>query len=215
MGKLAIIIIIYDLFTLASLIPKAITSKSNLQDAILTVSCLCLQDKCDVFVPTHFFGWWIKTLIFRDWWLCTVISIMFEILEYSLEHQLPNFSECWWDHVGSLSLNLSLNCQQRDIQAMHTKAKALRCLSVYRLSINVIPVSLFFLLIAASLIFSQWVMDALICNGLGIFLGMVTLKYLSMKPYNWRGLYNIPTYRGKLKRVIAQFGPHSWIEFDW
>ena len=23
---------------------------------------------------------------------------MFEFLEYSLEHQLPNFSECWWDH---------------------------------------------------------------------------------------------------------------------
>ena len=22
----------------------------------------------------------------------------FEFLEYSLEHQLNNFSECWWDH---------------------------------------------------------------------------------------------------------------------
>ena len=29
-----------------------------------------------------------------------VISIMFEVLEYTLEHQLPNFSECWWDHVS-------------------------------------------------------------------------------------------------------------------
>lgn len=28
-----------------------------------------------------------------------IISVMFEFLEYSLEHQLPNFSECWWDHV--------------------------------------------------------------------------------------------------------------------
>jgi hypothetical protein len=35
-----------------------------------------------------------------------VISIGFEILEYSLEHQLPNFSECWWDHV---SIFLTLN----------------------------------------------------------------------------------------------------------
>jgi hypothetical protein len=42
-------------------------------------------------VPPH------QTLIFRDWWLTTVISVMFEFLEYSLEHQLPNFSECWWD----------------------------------------------------------------------------------------------------------------------
>lgn len=37
----------------------------------------------------------------RDWWTCTVVSVMFEFLEYSLEHQLPNFSECWWDHVGA------------------------------------------------------------------------------------------------------------------
>ncbi len=58
-------------------------------------------------------------------------------------------------------------------------------------------------------------MDALLCNGLGIYLGMHSLKYLSMKPYDWRGLWNIPTYRGKLKRIVAQFGPHSWVQFDW
>ncbi|KAI2798829.1 Phosphatidylserine synthase 2 [Blomia tropicalis] len=117
-----------------------------------------IYDKLDIFVPTHFFGWWLKTLIIRDWWLCTVISIMFELLEYTLEHQLPNFSECWWDH---------------------------------------------------------WILDALLCNGFGIYLGMHSLKYLSMKPYDWRGLWNIPTYRGKLKRIVAQFGPHSWVQFDW
>ncbi|GBL72941.1 Phosphatidylserine synthase 2 [Araneus ventricosus] len=117
-----------------------------------------IWDKMDIFVPTHFFGWWIKTLMLRDWWICTVMSIMFEILEYTLEHQLPNFSECWWDH---------------------------------------------------------WLMDALICNGLGIYLGMITLKYLSMKPYHWRGLWKIPTYTGKLQRIAAQFGPYCWIQFDW
>ena len=59
-----------------------------------------IWDKLDLFVPMHFFGWWLKTMILRDWWLCSVVSIMFEILEYTLEHQLPNFSECWWDHVS-------------------------------------------------------------------------------------------------------------------
>ncbi|KAK6973721.1 phosphatidylserine synthase 2 [Biomphalaria glabrata] len=115
-------------------------------------------DKMDGFVPTHFIGWWLKTLVLRDWWLCTVLSIMFEVLEYTLEHQLPNFSECWWDH---------------------------------------------------------WIMDALVCNGLGIYLGMKTLRYLSMKPYHWRGMWNIPTYRGMLKRLAQQFTPHSWIDYDW
>lgn len=43
----------------------------------------------------------LQTLMIRDWWTCTIVSVMFEFLEYSLEHQLPNFSECWWDHVGA------------------------------------------------------------------------------------------------------------------
>ncbi|XP_060556439.1 phosphatidylserine synthase 2-like [Ruditapes philippinarum] len=116
------------------------------------------KDKMDGFVPTHFFGWWLKTLIIRDWWFCMVISLMFEVMEYTLEHQLPNFSECWWDH---------------------------------------------------------WIMDAIVCNGLGIYLGMKTLKYLSMKPYHWRGMWNIPTYSGKMKRVALQFTPYSWTDFNW
>ncbi|KAJ9598252.1 hypothetical protein L9F63_011073 [Diploptera punctata] len=117
-----------------------------------------IWDKLDLFVATHFFGWWLKTLVLRDWWLCMVLSIMFEILEYTLEHQLPNFSECWWDH---------------------------------------------------------WIMDALICNGLGIYLGLKTLQYFSMKTYHWRGLWTIPSYTGKLKRLLAQFGPYTWIDYDW
>lgn len=83
-----------------------------------------------------------------------VTSIGFEILEYSLEHQLPNFSECWWDHVSSFHSSLS-----------------------------------------HSLIFNQWILDAIICNGAGIYLGMKTCEYLKMKTYNWRGLWTIPTVR--------------------
>ena len=75
-------------------------------------------------------------------------SVMFEFLEYSLEHQLPNFSECWWDH---------------------------------------------------------WILDVIICNAGGTVIGLMTLRFLSIKSYNWRGLYNIPTYRGKIKRILAQF----------
>lgn len=115
-------------------------------------------DKMDIFIFSHLFGYFCKTLIFRDWWLVTVISVMFEFLEYSLEHQLPNFSECWWDH---------------------------------------------------------WILDVIVCNGAGTVIGLLTLRYLSLKTYNWRGLYNIPTYRGKIKRIIAQFSPHGWIEFTW
>ncbi|XP_067603832.1 phosphatidylserine synthase 2 isoform X6 [Pseudorca crassidens] len=94
----------------------------------------------------------------RDWWMCTIVSVMFEFLEYSLEHQLPNFSECWWDH---------------------------------------------------------WIMDVLVCNGLGIYCGMKTLEWLSLKTYKWQGLWNIPTYKGKMKRIVFQFTPYSWVRFEW
>jgi len=52
----------------------------------------------DEFVPAHFIGWFLKTLMLRDVYLCTFLSVLFEILEYSLAHVLPNFNECWWDH---------------------------------------------------------------------------------------------------------------------
>ncbi|PIK56411.1 putative phosphatidylserine synthase 2-like [Apostichopus japonicus] len=115
-------------------------------------------EKCDVFIWGHLFGWWAKMLMVRDYWLCNVISILFEVLEYTLEHQLPNFAECWWDH---------------------------------------------------------WLLDAVICNGLGIWLGMKTLNYLNASTYHWRGLWSINTYSGKLKRMMMQFTPYSWTEFEW
>lgn len=40
--------------------------------------------------------------------MCMIISVMFEFLEYSLEHQLPNFSECWWDHVRTAQIMMHL-----------------------------------------------------------------------------------------------------------
>lgn len=41
----------------------------------------------------------------------------------------------------------------------------------------------------------QWIMDVILCNGLGIYCGMKTLSWLSLKTYKWQGLWNIPTYK--------------------
>ncbi len=94
------------------------------------------QDAIDIFCLAHALGWFGKALILRDYWFCWVnfqfitdfnylvlperieiLSIAFELAEYSLQHQLPNFAEvslfhssvydatklgrsqCWWDHV--------------------------------------------------------------------------------------------------------------------
>ena len=48
----------------------------------------------------HSLGWWAKTLMLRDPWLCWAVSLLFEFCEISLAHYLPNFHECAFDHWG-------------------------------------------------------------------------------------------------------------------
>lgn len=54
----------------------------------------------DAFVIAHLLGWYGKAVVLRDYWFCWILSVMFEVMEYSLAHQLNNFAECWWDHVS-------------------------------------------------------------------------------------------------------------------
>ena len=112
----------------------------------------------DFFMMAHILGWFAKTILLRDVWICWILSVMFEFCEYSLQHQLPNFAECWWDH---------------------------------------------------------WLLDVLICNWLGIWMGMRVIHWLRMKPYNWRSIQDISSITGKVKRSVAQFTPHSWTDFNW
>jgi len=53
----------------------------------------------DEFIIAHLLGWFGKALLLRDAYLCWIMSILFEILEISMQHILPNFAECWWDHI--------------------------------------------------------------------------------------------------------------------
>jgi phosphatidylserine synthase 2 len=53
----------------------------------------------DRFVVMHFLGWFIGALMMRSYFTCWTLSVMFEWYELSFRHWLPNFHECWWDHV--------------------------------------------------------------------------------------------------------------------
>ncbi|KAI8825705.1 phosphatidyl serine synthase-domain-containing protein [Fimicolochytrium jonesii] len=130
--------------------------KSYAEDCSLSPASM--WDQLDIFVLAHALGWYCKAIVLRDYWFCWILSVMFEFLEYTFEHQLPNFAECWWDH---------------------------------------------------------WILDVLLANWIGIILGMKTCQYFAMKQYSWRGVNDIPTYRGKVARAMQQFTPHSWTEFNW
>lgn len=107
-----------------------VSSFRNIHDAIK-----------DEFFLSHILGWWGHTIVFRSVPIAFFCSVFFEIVELSLQHILPNFYECWWDHL---------------------------------------------------------ILDLLLCNCTGLFLGWVTLQLLQMKQYNWSGFFtwsasNAPT----------------------
>ena len=138
-----------------SLLGVPLPEKSYGLDCALTTETIYSQ--MDEFVIAHTLGWIAKALVLRDYWLCWVLSILFEFMEYSFSHHLPNFSECWWDH---------------------------------------------------------WILDVMVTNWLGIFIGMKLCEYFDAKAYSFRGFHEIPNLKDKLKRGVQQFTPHSWIHFD-
>ena len=112
----------------------------------------------DEFILAHFLGWFAKALFIRDMRLLWGISISFEIIELSMQHWLPNFAECWWDHI---------------------------------------------------------VLDILVCNGMGIFLGNRVLRFFEAKEYEWVSFWETPSVKGKVKRAVGQLGPAEWTSFKW
>lgn len=61
----------------------------------------------------------------------------------------------------------------------------------------------------------HWILDFVLCNGTGIYCGLKFIKYLSIKQYQWQGVWRIHSYKGKMKRVVGQFTPYSWVKFKW
>jgi len=128
----------------------------------------------DEYIAAHFIGWWGKTVLIRDASICWTLSILFEVWELTFEFMLPNFKECWWDHI---------------------------------------------------------ILDILVCNGLGIYCGLLTCRALQMKEYDWTGLWKSPTKTRRSparpvtppessdsplwRRALQQFTPASYDEFQW
>lgn len=84
---------------LDSSLGSPLPEKSYAEDCSLNYDAITSQ--LDVFVWAHTIGWFAKAIILRDAWFCWILSIMFEVMEYSLQHQLPNFAEVFINYNKS------------------------------------------------------------------------------------------------------------------
>lgn len=61
-----------------------------------------------------------------------------------------------------------------------------------------------------------YVLDVLVCNGLGIYFGMWICRKLDMRKYNWERFKDVHSTTGRIQRVVLQFTPNvsrtCWLE---
>jgi len=117
-----------------------------------------ITDRIDVFIISHSLGWLVHALIIRDWTIWWMASFLFEVMEVTYKHWLPNFKECWWDHLF---------------------------------------------------------LDLFGCNLLGGIVGFWLVGHFKARTYSWLTLRKIPTARGKINRIILQFTPMAWSNYEW
>ncbi|CAH1775510.1 unnamed protein product, partial [Owenia fusiformis] len=60
-----------------------------------------------------------------------------------------------------------------------------------------------------------FILDVLLCNGIGILFGMQACKWLEMRNYHWESIKDIHTTTGKIRRAVLQFTPASWTHVRW
>ncbi|KAG0437700.1 Phosphatidylserine synthase 2 [Dictyocoela muelleri] len=53
----------------------------------------------DKFTLAHFFGHFVKGLLLRNYLMCWINSVVFELIEISLRPHIFEFHECWWDSI--------------------------------------------------------------------------------------------------------------------
>ncbi|KAK7201638.1 phosphatidylserine synthase [Novymonas esmeraldas] len=81
---------------------KPLPERAYAQDCRMSTEedpLLFVHTAFDVFVLAHSLGYVVKMLMLRDWRMVTAVSLGFEVVEVTFQHVLPNFRECWWDHI--------------------------------------------------------------------------------------------------------------------
>lgn len=152
----------------------------------------------DVFAASHFFGWIMKALLVRHYGILWTISVMWEITEVKEKH---------FPMIPVIFLNQL--CPDCLCSSTSEFCRVLVC-----------PILLLILnfqdIIRLNLL--RWdaiILDILLCNGLGIWVGMKLCHYLEMREYKWESIKELHSTSDKIKRAVLQFTPESWTHVRW
>mmetsp|Transcript_27 Transcript_27/g.58 ORF Transcript_27/g.58 Transcript_27/m.58 type:complete len:446 (+) Transcript_27:177-1514(+) len=61
----------------------------------------------------------------------------------------------------------------------------------------------------------SWILDVLLCNNIGILIGLGALQRRSQYGDEWKGVSEQPTLLLKTKRLLLQFTPESVEQYEW
>jgi phosphatidylserine synthase 2 len=65
----------------------------------------------------------------------------------------------------------------------------------------------------------HWLLDFALCNGVGLWLGMLTVRWLNAEPFDWTGTERTePLPRDPLSQlalVVRQFAPYEFARYEW
>ena len=91
---------------LDSSLNKPVTKEMHTYDDNCEFEWVNIWDNMDHYYIVHLCDWFLASLVIRDTFLLHFWQVLDEVVELSVQHILPHFRECWWDH---LILDISLS----------------------------------------------------------------------------------------------------------
>ena len=84
---------------LDSRLNKPVTTEMHTYDDNCEFEWKNIWDNMDHYYLVHLIDWFLACFVIRDYYVLHFWQVLDEIVELSVQHILPHFRECWWDHL--------------------------------------------------------------------------------------------------------------------
>jgi len=78
---------------------KPVTTEMHTYDDNCELEWSNIMDNFDHYYIVHLCNWFLASLVIRDSYILHFWQLLDEVVELSVQHILPHFRECWWDHI--------------------------------------------------------------------------------------------------------------------